>query len=202
VRPGYMLARNRVIGNLKARLDYFEKRVAAQRPSPRPLPRGRGAKIPPLPRGRGLRCGGISGSNISTGCGNGRRAETDAGVLSRPLQAREYSALANSIFKKHGFLPDILALKARETNTSDAADGTGNSAGIVPGAYRWFEKRFPDVCMLFQVGRFFELHGTQATRFAGVLGLKTAPAQRGLGAQSGFPWGCCSIQKHLFAQRD
>ncbi len=63
--------------------------------------------------------------------------------------------------------------------------------------YRWFEKKFSEACIFFQAGKYFELHGTQATRFAGVLGLKTVNAQRGLGAQGGFPVGLLARYKSI-----
>jgi RNA-directed DNA polymerase len=170
VRPGYVLVRNRVVGNLKSRLDRFEKRVAGRIPS---------APSPSLRRDEGVAA--LEPEMVTP------LRQILASYLGHFRHANT-RRLTRSIFRRYDFLAAAFAL---ETDRNRHRLVPVTEPRTPPGSFReqcgWFAGRYPDGCLFFRVGGYYELHGNQAARFGSELGLKAGPAVRGLGAQCGFP---------------
>lgn len=161
VRPDYILVRKRVAGNLKSRLNGFQKGMVVKG-----VAGGRKYTIIHL-RDRivaGLR-------------------QVASSYLGHFKHANAYK-LAMGLFEKYSCLNKAFLLD--------------NGSKLVPlyeppfvpcgmkGQYRWFLKKYGGNCIFFQVGKFFELYGYQADRYAGILDIKTVRETRGMRG-GGFP---------------
>lgn len=163
VRPDYVLARNRVVGNLKAMLDRFEKVIVG-----RGVVGNKGFVLHRLPEEIKVDLR----QRLSSYVGHLKHANT--------------RRLIGSIFKRYQYLNDVFRLAVNEFRLELATEPKVAPLSL-HSQYAWFERSYGTYCIFFQVGRFFELYGKQAEHYSALLGLKAAKGSRGLGAQSGFP---------------
>jgi retron-type reverse transcriptase len=181
-RRDYVLVRNRVVGNLKARLRLFEEEMVERGIKCTIAPLMTHYKIPPhLP----LPKGGINPSLAKRG--EGRFSEGDysrihlrkdtvrqlrqtfASYLGQFKHANSYK-LTRSLFENFAYLKDIFTLDD-EGRLKPLYEPQFEPATL-RGQYKWVMKQYPDFCIFFQVGRFCEFYGEQAERYGKFFGLK------------------------------
>jgi len=161
IRPGYLLARNRVVGNLKGRLHDFCGRIAVK---------------------------GAVGKNSYTILHLREKTVKElrqvlSSYLGHFLHANTYN-LMRSVFEKNSWLKYIFSLHGyRLVPLYEPAFTPRN----LKEQYSWFVKKYGDYCILFQVGKFIELYGSQADKYAPVLNLVMSDGTRNIGKQAGFP---------------
>ena len=204
--------RNRVIGNLRARLRKFEEemvdipcnnapvlRQAQDTPSlPKrgegellspPLRGGaEGRQVPPLGGKRAL--GGIMSlypfMRLHLREDNVRQLRQTLASYLGHFKHADSHRLLRGLFGKYQYLKDIFIV-----------DEQGKLIPLyhppfepvnMRGQYNWAIKQYPDYCIFFQVGKFCEFYGEQAERYGSFFSLTMQPAMRNLQlTQCGFP---------------
>jgi len=179
VRPWYVLARNRVVGNLAHKLDVFEQRIVSHKGA-------RSESVFSLSSPDVNKPGYFSRHLISRETALELR-QTLASYLGHFRHANT-RRLVRGIFARYEFLPEMFEIETRKNEYHlKLLTEPITSPDTFREQYEWFMKIFSAHCIFFQVGRYFELHGSQMKRHAGILGLKAGHQQRGFGAQCGFP---------------
>jgi len=183
VRPSYVLARKRVVGNMRAKLGEYEKTLF---PSPRSSPR-RGEEEKERSPGKAAGC---QASRVIYRL-NEEVVQNVRKTLSSYLGHFKHAntrRLVRGLFQKYHCLQAVFRI---EYHGADYKLVQLTTPRTVPQSlqeqYYWFARRYPDRCLLFQVGRFYELYGEQAKQYCGMLRLATAPERRRMGVQCGFP---------------
>ncbi|RJQ17530.1 MAG: hypothetical protein C4560_08440 [Nitrospiraceae bacterium] len=177
VRPDYILVRNRVIGNLRARLRRFEEEMVI---SPVQHISCRHSRESGNPENR------VKAITLDSGSKDCRNDEkNDIRIHLREENVRQLrQALASylghfkhanafkltrSLFERYEYLKDIFTVN--------------NDGSLVPlyeppfepvtlrGQYKWVTKQYPDSCIFFQVGKFCEFYGQQAERYSSFFSL-------------------------------
>jgi retron-type reverse transcriptase len=211
VRPDYVLVRNRVIGNLRARLRRFEGEMVEHEKAPSPSPSPSGgegtkdrAKVegygyivsPPLLKAPTVGEGGDEGEGESIHIHLREETihqlrQTLASYLGHFKHADSYR-LTQSLFEKYTYLKDIFAVD-EEGHLRPLYEPLAEPASL-RGQYRWVTDRYKGYCVFFQVGRFCEFYGLQAERYGKFFGLSPltpalSPKGRGrnVGTLCGFP---------------
>jgi RNA-directed DNA polymerase len=217
VRSEYVLVRNRVLGNLRARLKKFEEAmveyvsgsdnfaiegISRQKISPSPsLPERGDTSLWQREDRRDF----IDNCEHSCEQSDGRYfirihlreenvqrlRQTLVSYMGHFKHADAYT-LTHGLFEKYFWLKEIFTL-----------DAVGRLIPLyepdfqpvnLRDQYGWAQSQFPEMCIFFQVGSFCEFYGVQAERYAKFFGLKLltltiTPKGRGrnMGRQSGFP---------------
>ena len=162
VRPDYVLVRNRVIGNLRTKLRHFRNKMIVE-----------GAI------GRNRYTITYLRENIVRNL-----RQTLASYLGHFKHANTHRLVGNLI-EKYGYLKHIFSV-GKGYRLIPLYEPTFRPYRLA-SQYRWFNETYNDYCLFFQVGRFCELYGIQAERYANLFGLKTGKDARGQGKQCGFP---------------
>jgi len=162
VRPNYVLVRNRVAGNLRAKLRAFKGRMVAD-----------GA----VGRDR-YRLLHLHAETVHA------LRQTLASYLGHCRHANAYT-LVNGLWARHAWLAEIFSLE--EGKRLRPCYEPLATPGSLKAQYRWAVEWFGAMCIFFQVGNFFEFFGEQAERAAQRFGCALVAGRRGLGCQCGFP---------------
>ncbi len=150
VRPDYTLVRKRVVNNLRAKLDLFEKRLVRK-------------ERPPYVR--------VMYDHTAL--------EQLRAVLASYLGHLKWAnafRLREALFERYGFIERFFSLEGGRLNPCFKAPGHLPSLTL---QYRYFKTLFPQDVLLVQVGRYFELLGPDA-RVGRMLGLRQATKRRRL----------------------
>lgn len=170
VRPEYLLVRQRVVGNLRARIRRFGEEMVVRRTA----------------RGKGFVHIHLREETVR------KLRQTLASYLGHFRHANAYT-LTNSLFDVCNFPGDIFAL-------NDAGHLTPLYEPAVEPAtlrwqYEWATERYGGGCVFFQVGKFCEFHGEQAERYGACFGLTPRPEGRLGLPQCGFPLRGCAVAR-------
>jgi retron-type reverse transcriptase len=208
VRPDYVLVRNRVVGNLRARLRRFEaemaqdvsKRTYNLKISPLPVAMLSGnwspaslakrgntplnpllieGKVPPLKKEDK---GGFSHIHLRKEKVMKLR-QTLVSYLGHFKHANAYK-LTRSLFEKYGCLKDIFTVD--DDNCLVTLYEPPFEPATLRGQYKWATERYVGYCIFFQVGKFCEFYGEQAERYGRFFGLKPRTEKRISGVECGF----------------
>ncbi|MBI5675183.1 MAG: hypothetical protein HZC48_05030 [Nitrospirae bacterium] len=217
VRPDYVLVRDRVIGNLRARLRSFEEEMvqAYQKISPNPSLPKRGTKnknvskrnntpLNPLSRGEYLEIptlakggeGGFFRIHLREEKVRQLR-QTLASYLGHFKYANSYK-LTRSLFEKYEYLKYVFAIND-EGRLVSLYEPTFEPANL-RRQYRWAMEQYPEHCIFFQVGKFCEFYGEQAERYGRFFGLSPlTPTLSPKGRGRNFDIFCGFPVRHLKA---
>lgn len=175
VRPDYVLARKRVVSNLKSRLDFFNKSIV------RHVEIGKHRFV----------IHSLAPETVVD------LRQTLASYLGHFKHANTHR-LVRGLFEKHSYLNDLFRLKRQDNEYGlEPVIEPPTAPESLKGQYRWFENRYGGSCIFFQVGCYYEFYGGQALRYGGLLGLSSGPDKLGLGRQCGFPARFLSRYKSL-----
>lgn len=178
IRSDYLLVRNRVVGNLKAKLARYEKRIAqyCRTKGEQAFYRFDADAVAELRR------------TLASYLGHFKHA--NAGSLVKGLFER--FAYLNAVFQL-----EVCGGHCKLTPLTHPSDA--------PSCFRqqrlWFEQRYQDVCLFFRVGRFYEIYGDGAREYGPILGLTVQTGSRGTGYQCGFPAGHIARYKQICRPR-
>lgn len=158
VRPDYVLARNRVTGNLKQKLEFYEKELVSTGVVAQKL-------LFHEETVSSLR------STLSSYLGHLKHANT--------------RNLVEALWKRYGYLQYLFTLfgKYRLNSLIEPAAPPKKFRT----QYSWFIRRYRDYCIFFQKGRFCEFYGRQAEKYSAIMGLKRRWDIGGMGFKAGFP---------------
>jgi hypothetical protein len=161
VRPGYMLARQRVVNNLKAKLSAFREKVIHEFCI-------KGRKICRL----SLRPDLITEIRqmLASYLGHFRHANT--------------FNLVNSLLEKHSWLKELFCLKDGKITERYAYAGVHCS---LMDQIEFYRRRLKDYLLFFQVGNYMECYGQHALILSKILKLKIRRDWRGGKVSIGFP---------------
>lgn len=162
VRPDYVLMRNRVIGNLRARLKVFQDEMVQY------LEVKEQQFIHIHLRDEKVR----------------KLRQTFASYLGHFRHANAHR-LVSSLFEKYRYLKDIFVVDNKGC-LRPLYEPPFEPANL-RGQYRWAVERYGGHCIFFQVGSFCEFYGRQAERYGGFFGLKPQTGTRMNALQCGFP---------------
>jgi hypothetical protein len=208
VRPDYVLVRNRVVGNLGARLRQFRGEMVQHKViGTRDLPKNYETALCHS-RENGnpekteldsvLRIAGMT--DLFVGCSETTTErftivhlrkdsvhamrQTLASYLGHFKHANAFK-LTRGLFEKYEYLKDIFALndKGRLIPVYEPPFEPAN----LRGQYKWVTKQYAGCCIFLQVGKFCEFYDEQAERFGRFFGLKTQTGTRMNGLYCGFP---------------
>ncbi|MDF1579124.1 MAG: RNA-directed DNA polymerase, partial [Desulfobulbales bacterium] len=163
VRPDYQLCRQRVVGNLKEKLGDFEKKLT-----------GAGA----VGRDR------YTALNLYAAELAALR-QTLASYLGH-FEHANCRRLVFGLFERYAWLKEIFSFDPEGYRLVPRYEPPFTPASFRE-QYGWFAGACPGCCLFVQVGRFFELHTSQAVEFGPRFGLKPAPGRAGV--RCGFPVG-------------
>jgi retron-type reverse transcriptase len=162
VRPDYILVRNRVIGNLRARLRQFHDEMIQYKA-----------------------IGNRKFAHIHLREEHVRQLrQTLASYLGHFKHADSYR-LIRGLFEKYAYLKDIFSID--DLGSLLPLYEPPFKPATLRGQYTWAAKRYVDHCIFFQVGSFCEFYGAQAGRYGRFFGLKPMAKTRMNAAQCGFP---------------
>ena len=164
VRPDYILVRNRVVGNLKANLRYFQEKMVVKAAVGRDWYRAVHLHEDIV---RDLR-------------------QTFASYLGHFSHANAYN-LIGGLWENNTWLGDVFALDRRDGLRLEPCYEPPEPPVCLKDQYLWAVKAFGGYCIFFQIGRFFEFFGRQAMMAGRVFGCAIGEDRRGLGKQCGFP---------------
>lgn len=170
VRPDYVLVRNRVIGNLRARIRQFEREMVTP-------------PILPLSKGRSEN-GVFIHIHLREEKVKALR-QTLASYLGHFKHADSYR-LIRSLFDKYSYLKDIFSVDA-ECRLIPLYEPRPEPECLYE-QYKWAAEQYSlDYCIFLQTGKFCELYGQRAEIYGKALGLNLTPGRRMSGLQAGFP---------------
>jgi len=176
VRPDYVLVRNRVIGNLRARLRQFEEEMVWQKRACHSRENGNPEN----------RVKAITLDSGSKDCRNDEKndviihlreekvwqlRQTFSSYLGHFKYANAYK-LTRSLFEKYEYLKNIFAIND-EGRLIPLYEPPFEPANM-RRQYRWALEQYPAHCIFFQVGKFCEFYGEQAELYGRFFGLKIA----------------------------
>lgn len=178
IRPYYLLVRNRVVGNLEARLAWYEKRIAQYR-----------------------RTKGEQAFYRFDADAVAELRQTLASYLGHFKHANA-RRLVKSLYERFAYLNVVFQPEVHDGHYI-LTPLTGPKTA--PSCFRqqrlWFENRYQDICLLFRVGRFYEIYGDGAGKYGPILGLKVQKGVRGAGGRCGFPAGLLERYKGICKTR-
>ncbi len=172
VRPDYVLARNRVTGNLKQRLEVYENELVS-------------------PGNDVAQKMFLKEETI------GSLRSTLASYLGHLKHANTHN-LVKALWKRYGYLRCLFTLSGGYRLNSLIEPAT--PPGKLSTQYSWFIRRYRDYCIFFQKGRFCEFYGRQAGKYSVILGLKRGRDIWGMGIKCGFP--VRSLEKYKAKARE
>jgi retron-type reverse transcriptase len=163
LRPDYRLVRKRVVGNLRARLNDFQR--------------------------DNLRTGAIGRQpfwhlQLRPGTAPVLR-QVLASHLGHFRHANSYR-LVQTLFGAYPWLGCLFDVSAA-TRPLVCRFMPSQSPAHLAQQYAWFATRFQGYCLFFQVGGFIEFYGRQAEDAVARFALKPGDSRHGLGACCGFP---------------
>lgn len=161
-KPGYILIRNRVIGNLKKRLMQFRYKIVSEK-----MIYGKVYRVLNLNPETIMRLKQVVSSYL--------------GHFNHACHVR----VVNRLFDRFDFLKEIFLLDSQ--NRLDSRLEPAYTPINLQSQYAWFEKKYENACILFHVGKFFEVYGNAAKRYASALGLNVMENRRFPGEMCGFP---------------
>jgi retron-type reverse transcriptase len=162
VRPKYVLVRNRVVNNLKAKLCQYKGQLITQ-------------------------VGNAAGNQVYSYKMAPELVhplmQTMASYLGHFKHADSYT-LIQSLFSRHQWLTEYFYLKAGRLKRKYRRKGFFRS---FPAQVRFFRAALPGPLLLFEVGHYIELFNDDANQAGQLLGLRVAPHKRGMARAVGFP---------------
>jgi len=161
VRPGYILARRRVVNNMKARLAQFKSRIISQE-------RAKDKKI--------LRMS-LSPEVVL------ELRQVLASYLGHFCHANTFN-LTRALFEKHAWLRELFLLK--EGKLLERFKYRGVFRSLISQA-RFFKYRLEGYVVFFTIGNYTELYGEDALLAGRLLGLQVTRGFRGRLESAGFP---------------
>jgi len=206
VRPHYKLVRNRVVGNLRWKLQQFEACFVGSFAKGRPdratlvhtsglMKEGMSQKIRRLddPRNgvRGYRFAQQNNSEIlssyhffAESSEQFKLRQILASYLGHLKQAQSHHLIQN-LWKHFPFLN--LLLRVDEHRKLHPVNEPPYTPANLKAQYRWFQSKYKPHLIFFQMGNYVEFYEEQATNAVSVLGLKLSQNSRGFSKECGFP---------------
>ncbi|MCB2181064.1 MAG: hypothetical protein KQH63_03435 [Desulfobulbaceae bacterium] len=163
VRPDYVLVRNRVVGNLKARLREFENKLVS------------------------FSFAGKQKRVFFNFCPDilDKLRQVLASYLGHFKHADSHR-LIKSIFLKFKWLEEFFEMKDGRLREKYTPPRTFRKLAC---QYHFFKKIAADALLLFRIGEFYEMYDGDALRAAERLNLRTSKInRRGMGLAAGFPY--------------
>jgi hypothetical protein len=157
VRHNYVLVRRRVVNNLKARLEGFEKKLIMK--------------------------DGCSYTKVVYDFEALEKLRAAQASYFGHLKWADAYRLQMSLIKKYGYLRWFFSLKNRKVISTYRTPDKISSLML---QYRYFKTKFPDDILFFQVGRYFDFFegDRQTAMMLGLRELKKPPCR---GVKCGFP---------------